>query len=190
MWVNVGDTQIKESKTEKLLGAHIDKSLKFDMHVSKLCSKVSTKVTILARISKHMTFEKRRILLKSFIESQFSYCPLVWMFHGRISNGKINRIYERALRIVYKDYTSTFEDLLEKDKSFTVHHRNIQRLAMELYKFHNSLSPEILADIFVKKQEDMPFLRSQQDFHRPFVKHVNHGDDSLRAFDLVPKSGI
>ena len=104
------------------------------------------------------------------------------MFHGRISNGKINRIPERALRIVYKDYTSTFVDLLEKDKSFTVHHRNIQRLAMELYKFHNSLTPEILDGIFVKKGGDVPVPRSQQDFHRPFVKHVGVGDDSLRAF--------
>ena len=71
LWVNVGDTQIKESKAEKLLGAHMDKSLKFDMHVSKLCSKVSTKVTILARISKHMTFEKEGFYLNFFLNHNF-----------------------------------------------------------------------------------------------------------------------
>ena len=63
--------------------------------------------------------------MKSFIESQFGYCPLVWMFHSRSLNNRINHIHERALRIVYKDYYSSFEELLEKDKSFTIHERNI-----------------------------------------------------------------
>ena len=55
--------------------------------------------------------------MKSFIESQFGYCPLTWMFNGRQANSRINRIHERALRIVYKDNTLSFQDLLIKDKS-------------------------------------------------------------------------
>ena len=115
IWANVGNAMIWESKSEKLLGILIDKDLKFDEHVSNLCKKVGQKVSMLSRITKYMTFHKRRMLFKSFVESQFSYCPLVWMFHGRIANGKINRVHERALRLVYKDYTSTFDELLERD---------------------------------------------------------------------------
>ena len=62
--------------------------------------------------------------MKMFIESQFGYCPLIWMFHGRIVNQKINHLHERAVRIVCKDYISSFEDLLKRDKSVTIHHRN------------------------------------------------------------------
>lgn len=56
------------------------------------------------------------------------------MFHGRIVNEKINYLPERCLRIVYKDYNNSFEDLLKRDKFFTNHHRNIQSPAMELFK--------------------------------------------------------
>ena len=52
-------------------------------------------------------------------------------------NNKINRIHERALRIVYRDYESTFEDLLKKDKSLKFHHRNIHQVAIEMFKVLN-----------------------------------------------------
>ena len=58
---------------------------------------------------KCVRFKKRRILFKAFIESQFKYCPLVWMFQGRQINDKINKLYERALRIVYNDTVTSFE---------------------------------------------------------------------------------
>ena len=53
--------------------------------------------------------------MKTFITSQFNCCPLVWMFHNRTLNNKINRLYERALRIVYKNENLTFQELLDKD---------------------------------------------------------------------------
>ena len=83
---------------------------------------------------------KRRIVMKTFIESQFNYCPLIWMFHSRTINNKINRLHERALRIVYSDFKSTFEGLLRKENFFSIHERNIQSLATEIYKFLNGLS--------------------------------------------------
>ena len=56
---------------------------------------------------------KRKSLMKAFITSQFNYCRLIWMFHSRQSNNRINKIHERALRLVYKDNKLTFNDLLE-----------------------------------------------------------------------------
>ena len=77
-----------------------------------------------------MCTNKKRVLMKEFIESQFSYCPLIWIFHSRGVNNKINRLHERSLRIVYKDNISSFKDLLKKDRSFTIHQRSIQSLAI------------------------------------------------------------
>ena len=56
------------------------------------------------------------------------------MFYSRNTNNKINKLHERALRLVYDDYVSRFEELLEKDNSFTIHRYNIQALCIELYK--------------------------------------------------------
>ena len=75
--------------------------------------------------------------MKAFIMSQFSYCRLVWMCHSRTSNNKINKLHERALRLVYDDTQSTFQELLNIDKSVTIHHRNLQMLGTELYKVHH-----------------------------------------------------
>ena len=62
-----------------------------------------------------------------------------------------NKLHERILRIVYKDHFSSFEVLLSKDKSVTVHERNLQILDTEIYKILNSLSLEIIKDIFKPK---------------------------------------
>ena len=72
--------------------------------------------------------------MKSFFESQFGHSPLLWMFCSRGVNKKINHLHERALRIIYKDNVSTFEELIEKDGSHSIHHKNIQSLAIELFK--------------------------------------------------------
>ena len=91
---------------------------------------------------------KRKLIMNAFITSQFGYCPLVWMFHSREMNNRINRIHERSLRIVYKNKQSTFQELLDRDKSVSVHHSNIRKLAIEIFKVKNNLSPEILNDVF------------------------------------------
>ena len=84
-----------------------------------------------------MSLEKRRTLVKTFIESQFNYCPLIWMFHSRAPVNKINRIYYRGLRTVYSDYTSFFSELLDKDGSFAIHQRNVQSLVNEIFCRNN-----------------------------------------------------
>ena len=70
------------------------------------------------------------------------------MFPSRIMNEKINCIHERALRLVYSDHVSSFDELLKNDRSFFIHYRNIQSLAIEIYKFLHGLSPSIMKDVF------------------------------------------
>ena len=120
----------------KLLGVFIDKKLDLIEHVSKLCKKGNQKLHALARISNYLCKDKLRIVIKTFIESQFNYCPLVWMFHNRTINNKIYRLHERALRIVYKDEPS---DLLDKDGAVKIHDTNLQRHAVEMYKGKNNI---------------------------------------------------
>ena len=99
-----------------------------------LCKKADRKLSALSRISNYMSFEKKRPLLKVFVESQFGYCPLNWMFYSRTTNSKINHIHEKSSRIMYKDNICSFEELLKKDKSFCIHFRNIKSLVIEPFK--------------------------------------------------------
>ena len=191
VWAKIGETKIWESNKKKLLRVAIDGNLNFDEYVFDLCKKTGRKLSVLARLSIYTSFEKKKnILLKAFVESQFGYCPLTWMFHGRRANSKINHIHGRALRIVYKNNVLSFEELLELDKSFKIYHRNIQSLAMELFKIKNNLSVTIMNDIFQSGAVRYN-LRSQIDFTWPNVNSEHSGISSLRymtakVWDMVP----
>ena len=98
-----------------------------------------------------MNMQKRIIIMKSLVTSQFGCCPLIWMLHSRRLDNKINFIHERALRITYQDHISTYQELLNKGNSVWKHHRNLLALATQMLKIHRGLSPVILRKIFVPK---------------------------------------
>ena len=112
------DGNINESEESQiLLGVNIDSDFSFDKHINNLCKNAGAKLNALARIASYMDIKKCRMIMKAFITSQFSYCPLIWIFHSRALNNKINTIHERSLIITYNDRASTFEELLRKDNS-------------------------------------------------------------------------
>ena len=123
--VSIDVIQTTSSTSENLLGITADSELNFENHRSAICNKVSRKINALERIANYMPLEKCRIVVKTFMESQFNYCPLIWMFHSQTINNKISRFHGRALRIVYSDFKSSFEGLLMKDNSFSINERNI-----------------------------------------------------------------
>ena len=96
-----------------------------------MSKKAGQKLNALSRIASCMTFDQRRLILKSFITSDSPYCR-------RKLNERINHIHERALRIVYKDFNSSFEELLIEDNSLNIHRRNLQKLVTEIFKVKNS----------------------------------------------------
>ena len=98
-----------------------------------------------------MTFGQRRNIMKGFVESQFGYGPFVWMFYGRQTNARITHVHERELSAVYNDEISLFEEQLGRDKSETIHRRNIKVLAADLCKIRNGLSNDIKVQLICKE---------------------------------------
>ena len=182
-------TIISENKNE-LLGIILDSKLSFEDHINNLCKKASQKLNALARIAPYMCLEKRKTVMKAYAASQFGYCPLVWMFHSRNLNNKINSLHERALRITYGDRSSSFENLLKKDNSVSNHHRNMQALATEMLKVKNNNATEIMKELFAPKMSSYD-LRNNNSFKRRRVKSVWYGTESVsylypKIWDLVP----
>ena len=116
IWAKIGQTKIWKSKKLKLLGGLIDRQLNFDDYLISLCKKARKKLSTLAGLENFLSLEQRRLLMKNFIESQCGYCPLTWMFCGRKTNARINHVHERPLRIVYRNNSLCFEELLKIDK--------------------------------------------------------------------------
>ena len=103
------------------------------------------------------------------------------MFHGRGVNNKTNHLHERSLRIVYTDNNSSFKEQLKKANSFTVHHRNIESLAIELFKVKENLSNTIMNDIL--QTRTLPYnLKSNTEFARSFVNNSRFGLNLIRYF--------
>ena len=148
MYIEVGGQVIWESMCEILLGVSIDNNLTFHENVELLNKKASQKLSALTRMAKVVSFEKKKILMNSFIQAQYGHCVEVWMFTSRELNDKINSIHKRALQAVYLDYSSSFAELIEKDKSITIHQRNIQLVAIEMFKTAKEIGPDIVRDLF------------------------------------------
>ena len=124
----------------------------------------------------------------SFIEAQFKYCPTTGMFCSRSCNNKINKLQERALRLAYDDYESCFDVLRNKNKSFSIHHQNIQKLMIEVYKSLNKPSLDNFFDsMFTSKLRQDPL---QNDLLVPFVKTLTEGKDSVKYLGAVTWNSI
>ena len=130
--LNVNNFKVKNSHCEKLLGVKFDSKLRFDQNITDLRRTASRKIHALAKVVPFMNLSKRRLLMNCFFKTQPNYCPLIWMCHIRENNRKINRLHERCLRTIYNGKQPSFNELLEKDGSVSIHERNLQVLATEM----------------------------------------------------------
>ena len=146
--MKIDSIELGNTSSEKLLGITIDSKLNFKVHLEAIIKKASWKVNVLSTITSYMNLTKRNL----FFTSQFNYCPIVWMCHNRTISNKVNAIHERCLRSVYNDNKLSFQELLDKDKSITMHIKNVRVLAIEMFKVSNNYPNSLMSEIFDKKK--------------------------------------
>ena len=169
--LKIGNENLSACKLVDLLGVKIDNNLDFKEHVTKSCKKGSQKLHTLARLSKYLGKKKFRLLIRAFVNSQFNYCPLIWMFHNRTLNNKINKLHERDLRFVYKNDDLSFQELLDADLSETIHKKNLKRLAIEMFKVKIKIAPLPIQELFAEYTTPTPTLNPQP----PILGRKCHG---------------
>ena len=145
-------TSLMSETDVTVLGVTIDDKLCFSQHISVCCKKAARQLNALARISKNLDINSRRAIYNSFIMSNFNYCPIVWHFCGQVNNQKLEKIQEKALRILFADYNSSYTELLGRAGTTTLLIQRLRLIALTVFKSLHGLNPPCLSDMFTPKQ--------------------------------------
>ena len=130
------------------------------------------------RVRNFISFKQALSLYNCYIQSYFSYCPLIWMFCNKTSNIMIDNVQKRALRALYNVYDLSLDELLLLDGKERVHSIHIRFLLKEIFKTVNGLNPCFLKEIFVPKTVPY-FLRNPDLLVLPETNTVRYGVNSL-----------
>ena len=162
----------------KALGISIDSRLTFTDHISSGCAKAARQLNALSRISKNLDLKCRKLIFQSFVLSNFTYCPIVWHFCGKQNNGKIEKIQDRALRILYDDYASECSELLDKSGAISMLQYRLNCIILEVFKSIHNSSPLYIQDMFEVKKSSYS-LRDSSKLVQPKRNTTTFG---LRSF--------
>ena len=99
--LNICGSAIQCEETVKLLGVTFDYMLNFEAHIANICKKAARQINVLLRLSNVLNQETKILIYKSFIYSNFNYCPLVWHYCSKASTDKLEKMQYRAVRLVF-----------------------------------------------------------------------------------------
>ncbi len=177
---NIENITVTARSTVKALGVTFDDKLNFNDHVTEICRKAARQVNVLKRLHKSLTMETRLIIYRSFILSNFNYCPLVWHFCGIKNTRKMEKIQERALRFVYRDFTSSYDDLLSKGNIEMLYIKRLKSMATEVYKTLHNLNPKYMQSLIEVKTDTNYDFRSSTILKQPAFNGITYGLNSYR----------
>ena len=177
--VRVADENLEIEDSVPLLGIDFDSKLDFHLHMREIIKKAAFKLYAFRRISSYLNFKTKLLVFNSFILSQLQYCPLVWYNCKKSDLNKLDRIQERALRIVYKDYNSDYASLLKKAKCPDFQTRLKRLLMIEVYKTLHDLNPPYMKDIFTVKMTNYNLRGAASLLHVPRPNTTRFGKHCL-----------
>ena len=160
-----------------MLGLTIDNCLTFKDHIDTLCRNASYKLHALRRIRKYLTPDKAKVLYNAFINSQFSYASIIWMFCRKKDYLKMKKIQYKALKIVF-NRNESLEDLLLHSNEIPIHQKQLRQLTTEIYKSLTDLSSEFIKLFFTAKK--LPHnLRNGHILNLPSARTTCYGTNSI-----------
>ena len=175
--LNINNVKIRESSSVILLGLTIDNRFTFKDHINILLRRASFKLHALRRIRKYLTAVKARLLYNAFINSQFNYASIIWMFCHKQDYLKIEKIQYKALKIVYNSNES-YEELLLRNNEVSIHQKQLRILATEVFKSLADINPDFMKSYFTIKE--IPYcLRNGIFFKIPSTRSKRYGTNSI-----------
>ena len=154
------------------------KKLSFSNHIESLILNSNLKLLALRRIRKFLTTEKAKVLCNAFINSQFNYVPIIWMFCGKQHYEKIKKIHYKSLKVVFQT-DGTYEELLDLSNESSIHQRHLRFLVTEIFKTLNNLNPSFMKKYFCIKETGYN-LRKGQILRLPPTNTSSYGINSIQ----------
>ena len=151
--------------------------LKIYEHIDNLCRTANYKLHALRRIRKYLSLEKAKLLCNAFINSQFNYAPLVWMFCRKKQYLKIQKIHHKALKVVYNS-NKNYDELLRNNNEVSIHQSHFRALICKVFKSLNNLNPEFMWSYFVFKNITYN-IRKGPLLRLPAAKSTSYGINSV-----------
>ena len=176
--VELNGIKIESSDCIKLFGVDIDNRLKFNQHVSNVCTKASQRVGVLMRMKNMIPTRAKLQLYKAAILPYLIYSHTIWHFCCASDKRKLERVQERALRAVFNDKVAGYEELLRKADLPNLQNRRLQDIAILVYKAKHNLCPQYISDLFTSKNTRINLRNA--DINIPRFNTVNYGKHSLR----------
>ena len=130
----IDGASISCSNEVKLLGITIANQLKFKKRTDDLCKKTSPKLHALRRLRPYLTIDKAKLIANSFVDIQFIYAPLIWMFAGKTAINTICKIHYRILQVVSNNFNDSYDTLLSINNDISIHQKHLWYLAVEVHK--------------------------------------------------------
>ena len=178
MSITVNDNVIDSSECVKLLGVHIDNKLTFNHHITVMCKKIGRQINALCRISRYLSQKSLLKVYESFIKSNFNYASSVWHLCGIGNTRRIEKLQERSLRIIFKDYSSIYSNLLRDTNLSTLYLERTRKLLSMVFKITNDLAKPLAPDFF-KFATSSYDLRNVLTLSIPLCKTSKYGLNSV-----------
>ena len=178
--IQIKDKTICSKSEVDILGLTIDENLEFEKYISKICQSASGQLHAIYRLNRYLKPKTRKLVMNSFILSNFSYCPLIWSFLSARQCSKIDKIIEKSLKVIDNENSLTYKELLNKYEQSSIKHRAHKVIATEIYKTFNNLNPEYMRKIF-QKQSNIRNTRQTLNLKSQSFRSKKYGFNSLRV---------
>ena len=177
--ITVGGQELKVSKSINILGVELDRELKYNSHMDNISRQAGKQVNAVKRMKHYLDKRTRNIIYNSYINCNFSYCSVVWMFANKTNLEKLERTNKRALRVVTNKDHLHYEELCQQEKKLNVFQQCMKSAAIMMYKVRQGTAPPYIREMF-EVQETEYDMRDNNRLVLPQFNTINFGKNSFK----------
>lgn len=190
--LKLGDVEIKASHSINILGVEIDKDLKFNLHIDEVCSQSGKQINALKRMKHYLDKECKMTIYNSYINNNFNYCSVIWMFTNKCNFDKLEKTNKRALRFATNKESLSYEAICAEEKQLSVYRKCVKTAASMMYKARKGTAPAYVCELFTLQESEYD-MRDNDKVILPRYNTVSYGKNSMKYFgaklwNIIPAS--